>query len=62
MVLSLHLCKTSLMPGLPETWLLGILGSAAGKLWAHRGLGHGWLGHILRKCPTEWLWCWVSSW
>ena len=52
-VWSICLCKASLLPDLPEAQPLATLGSAAGKLWAHSGLGHGWLGHTFRKCPPE---------
>lgn len=40
-VLSIHFCKASLLPNLPEVWPLPMLGSAARNLWAHRVLGHG---------------------
>lgn len=53
MVFSMCLCETFLLPALPETQPLAVLGRAAGKLWAHRGLGHGWLGQTFRKGPSE---------
>lgn len=53
LVYSICLCETFLLPALPETQALALLGNATGKLSPHRGLGHGWLGQTFRKGPSE---------